>query len=195
MQFTMITLALLACATSLMATPFVTRDPGSEDYVELYTEPTTGANNDSLVYYGYPSGTQTRSLPPSNVIAARQVTTTTCPGSKLYCDSSKKNNGARNANCDSLVSELQGDAAIWVTGRQICYRGDGDTDNSCCVSWSRDIPLLKKADLYPFALDMFQKCTGNGISGRTTLASVGTDYQYNPICATVCISNRGTHCQ
>lgn len=138
------TLTLIsALALGIVASPIQELDTAS-DWVELHRE--TGKNGGRLLYYGPQNGTQTGGSEESNLQQRSCGSTSKAP----VCDSS---HGARNGNCDKLVSELYDDSDVTVqkSPRQICYQGDSGKNTFCCVSWHNAITGLKKKDLAPYA--------------------------------------------
>ncbi|KAJ9658779.1 hypothetical protein H2198_003527 [Neophaeococcomyces mojaviensis] len=175
------TSGLSAGSTAVVPSSYVERAREKTSYVELAREKTSSG---SLVYLGSPEAS--RMVRRSRLgLEERGV----CPtGSSITCDTA---HAASDKLCDELVTELSGDPTIPIDikPRQVCYLGDnGDDDKYCCVSWSRAVPGLTKGDLADTALSLRRRCTTNGISGRAT----NTDLR--GVCATVCISNRGTGC-
>ncbi|KAJ9662725.1 hypothetical protein H2198_001173 [Neophaeococcomyces mojaviensis] len=150
-------------------------------YVELGREKT---GSGSLIYLGPPEAS--RMVRRSRLGLEERGA---CPTeSSIICDT---NHAASAPLCDQLVMELMSDSTdpIDIAPRQVCFLGaSGGSNNYCCVSWSRAVSGLTKGDLANSALSLRQGCTTNGISGRAT----NTDL--HGVCATVCVSNRGTGC-
>ncbi|GAQ07558.1 hypothetical protein ALT_4879 [Aspergillus lentulus] len=167
-------------ALGVIASP-VPEQNAARGWVEHYRE--TGKSGGTLIYYGPQDGAQTDESEANSLEQRSCGYTSKAP----VCDSS---NGARNANCNALVSDLwdNSDVAISETPRQICYQGDSGKNTFCCVSWHNPIPGLKKGDLAPYASAILSQCTQNGISGKTSTVLVHNK------CTNVCVSNRGTHC-
>jgi hypothetical protein len=151
---TFITISLCVLARGLVASSLFTRatDDGliPNDYLELWREEAT-IPGDYLVYYGPPNNTvatRTTNPQPVRVEERSSCGTTAAPS----CHTS---NTARNAVCDSLVTELQGDYDVSVpqSPRQICYEGNSETNEYCCVSWHNVVPSLQKGDLAGYAYE------------------------------------------
>ncbi|KAF7155895.1 hypothetical protein CNMCM5623_008775 [Aspergillus felis] len=143
MHFNNMTLMLVSIlALGVVASP-VPEQSTTSGWVEHYRE--TSKSGGTLIYYGPQDGTQTAE-PEAKIQQRSCGSTSKAP----VCDSS---NGARNGNCNGLVSELydNSDVAIDVKPRQICYQGDSAKNTFCCVSWHNPIPGLKKGDLAPYA--------------------------------------------
>lgn len=150
MQFKSIAF-ILACttATGLIASPLAVKDSTkvftANEYSEVHREMTS--TGDFLVYYGPGNGTKTLRSEPSKVKERDTCDTTTTP-------TCSKDHSARNDVCDSRVSELQANGNIKVSQkpRHICYESSSASKNAyCCVSWSRPVSNLIKADLYCYA--------------------------------------------
>jgi len=75
----------------------------------------------------------------------------TCTSTRTVTYSTE--NTARNDACDNLIQELNLDLSVSVPSspRQICYMGNAEGNEYCCVSWSKPIPNLEKGDLYTVA--------------------------------------------
>ncbi|KAJ5195302.1 uncharacterized protein N7498_008740 [Penicillium cinerascens] len=177
MHFQSTTLILaFAMATGLMASPL--KEKATNELVELFRE--DGSDGGQLIYFGHGdnTGTETEAL---------QDRASCSSTAKINCHSK---HAARNEVCDKLVTHLQGYSDVAVAGspRQICYKGESEDDEYCCVSWHNTIPGLTKGDLATYAENIFKQCTSNGISGKTEKVLV------HSTCTNVCMSNRGTHC-
>jgi hypothetical protein len=146
MHFNTMTLMLVsALATGLMATPIQEQDAVS-DWVEHSRE--IGKTGGHLIYFGPRNGTETpESQEEGNTLQPRSCGYSS---KEPKCDGS---HGARNANCEALVSELYDDSDVSIpkSPRQICYQGDSGKNTFCCVSWHNAITGLKKKDLAPYA--------------------------------------------
>ena len=179
---------LIACTATSMASPFsgsVNNNPQRTDFVELFREPVSKNLNDHLVFLGYPNGTETNNSERTK-FEKRSCSATSAP----TCSS---HNSARNDICESLVTELNGDATVAVSSspRQICYEGGAaETNKYCCVSWGSPVSPLTKGDLSGYATTMASTCTQNGVSGKFGSVPVGSSQK----CIEVCLSDRGTHC-
>lgn len=178
-----------------------------EQMVELHREPAQSKDG-FIVYFGLPSEQHEHEHKPDHTKGPQNTNTTTthaahqargrCTKSpELQCGSKNllghtySAHSARNDICASLASELTSDASVGVPNspRQICFEGQSAEKNQyCCVSWSTPITGLTKGDLLPAVNQISTTCTSNGISGL-----VRNNYLHNT-CATICLSNRGTHC-
>jgi hypothetical protein len=151
MQFKSMVL-VLACALSVMASPFTLRDTVSSEYVELHRH-NASIPGHSIIYYGPSKGTMT-GHPASIRVKERASCTYT---GDLSCDA--QHNDANNEICTNLVNDLGGNAGVGVgtSPRQICYQATGSGSSVaedhayCCVSWHDVVPNLNKGDLAPFA--------------------------------------------
>ena len=176
MQLAFNTILLMSVASGVMALPSTA--PNST-YVELYREKTS---NGSLVYLGPAQGSG---------LVRKEVTRleerAPCSANPLITCS--ENHTARNNLCDQLVTELFADSSIPINlmPRQICFEAEA-ANNFCCVSWSKPVANLNKGDLADSANSIMQKCTANGISGKMENTALFG------VCATVCLSDRGTGC-
>ena len=178
MQFISIVLLLVSATSGLIAGP--SANLMAVQYVELYREKTS---NGSLIYLGPPEGSkmvrkEVPRLEEHDFCKKKQ---------SITCDSGHT---ARNNLCDELVTELFADPTISVglSPRQICYLGDGDENNHCCVSWNKVVKNLNKGDLSTPANSIMQQCTQSGISGKMD------NVVLHGVCATACLSNSGTGC-
>ncbi|KAF2229966.1 hypothetical protein EV356DRAFT_520461 [Viridothelium virens] len=188
MRFTALHI-LIAFAAGSLAYPsagLTTGNAQEAKFVELFRQPTRDpANNHHLVFLGPPNGTH----PEPNEHQKRGGCSST---SQPSCSSS---NTARNDICESLITELNGDAQVAVPNspRQICYEGDAaDSDDNayCCVSWGTAVNNLEKGDLASYAATITSQCTQNGVSGKFSSVPLG------PLstCSEFCTSSRGDHC-
>ncbi|PKX93469.1 uncharacterized protein P174DRAFT_422465 [Aspergillus novofumigatus IBT 16806] len=116
---------------------YVPEQNAARGWVEHYRE--TGKSGGTLIYYGPQDGAQTDESEANSLEQRSCGYTSKAP----VRDSS---NGARNGNCNALMSDLYD-----MTPRQICYQGDSGKNTFCCVSWHKSIPGLKKGDLAPYA--------------------------------------------
>lgn len=144
MHFNSVALMLFsALALGTVASPIQEQDSAS-DWVEHHRE--TGKSGGLLLYFGPQNDTQTEQ-PEGSSLQQRSCGSVS---KQPECDTS---HGARNENCDKLVSELydNSDVSIPKSPRQICYQGDSGKNTYCCVSWHNAITGLKKQDLAPYA--------------------------------------------
>ena len=128
MHFQSITLTLtFAMATGVMASPL--KEKASNEMVELFRE--NGNDGGQLIYFGPGNDTDTVTDPLQDLASCSST-------AKITCDSS---HAARNEVCDKLVTQLEGysDVAVAKLPRQICYKGDSEDDEYCCVSWHNTI--------------------------------------------------------
>ena len=156
---------------------FPSAEPNFE-YVELYREKTS---NGSLVYLG-PAET-------SKMVRKELVTRKGCPTSSFPTCGTK--HGASNDLCSDLVASLYSDpnTVLGLSPRQICrLNSEGDDPDHCCVSWSKAVKNLTKIDLADAANSLMNKCVSNGNTGKMD------NVLLEGVCATVCLSNRGTDC-
>ena len=212
MQFTSIVLLLLSATSELMAFPSADPNPA---YVELYREKTS---NGSLIYLGPPEGSKMVRKADPNPAYVELYREKASNGSLIYlgppegskmvreeiprleergvCQKTQSitcddDHTARNSLCDNLVADLFANPTISVgqSPRQICYLGGEDgKDSYCCVSWNKVVQSLTKGDLSIPTNSIMRQCTVNGISGKlNNIALEG-------VCATICLSNRGTKC-
>lgn len=145
-----------ALANGPMASPILSRGLNEtfsflEEFIEIAREPglTNGSN---IVYYGPSNETQ---LPtpavrpePSRIQERSASICTTTPS--LACDSSHQ---ARNGNCKQLLENLQSDQTGVIdlsSSRQICYEGNGYTNQYCCVSWHTPVANLTKGAMVDY---------------------------------------------
>ncbi|QIX02298.1 hypothetical protein AMS68_007815 [Peltaster fructicola] len=170
---------LLAAVSGVMASPLPDASTGPKTgYIEHFREPGKFTNG-SLIWFGPAANHTTRSLD--------ERASCSIAGDAPKCDSSHT---ARNNVCDSLITELNGDGATGVptSPRQICYLGDSESNEYCCVSWHNPVNGLTKGDLATPANTIMTQCTQNGISGKVN------NIYLRGRCTAVCLSNRGTGC-
>ncbi|KAL9106235.1 MAG: hypothetical protein Q9227_008703 [Pyrenula ochraceoflavens] len=158
---------VLACASSLVASPLSAAPANNTGFDQLFelARERNKADDGHIIYSGALTGT---ALTTNGTAGTRpQKRTSACAKSKMHCS---KSHGARNANCDSLVSELGADSRTPVVSgtRQICYKGDSSENEKCCVSVGETIDNLLKGDVYDPANTLLQSCTESGISGKLT---------------------------
>lgn len=183
---------VITCASSSMASPFagsMNNDPTGSGFVELWRQPATKSSNSSnghLVFLGYPTGAN-----HSEAHKFEQRSSSSCSANNQ--PKCSDDHTARNDICESLVTELNGDATVSIpqSPRQICYEGGSAESNEyCCVSWGSPVNPLTKGDLSGYATTLVSTCTSNGVSGKFDNVPVGSSQK----CIEVCMSNRGTHC-
>ena len=178
---------LLACASSLVASPLGTAPMNVTDLNQLFElgRERTQAGDGHLIYLGASTGTASATAGTASSFPQKRASS--CPQSQTTCSTS---HSARNANCDSLVSELGADSrtAVVANTRQICYKGDSGKNEKCCVSVGQVIPNLVKGDVYDSANTLLQTCTESGISGKITHVLMEN------LCASVCLSNHEAWC-
>ncbi|KAI1170210.1 hypothetical protein F4777DRAFT_570095 [Nemania sp. FL0916] len=175
------TIVVFLGATGLMASPVQDGDNlAVRGYVELDRKPASDGNG-TLIFLGSKDDGNVK----RNAFVEPRTSCKSNPAPKCSSD-----HAARNDVCDSLITELFADPTISVgeSPRQICYQGSSGDNSYCCVSWHDVVPNLNKGDLAPVAQKIQQKCTQNGISGKTD------GVKLYKTCTDVCLSNRGTHC-
>ncbi|KAJ6522996.1 hypothetical protein B0H19DRAFT_973047, partial [Mycena capillaripes] len=100
----------------------------------------------------------------------------TCSGSHL----------ASTDICRQLVNSLNTGTSIGNSPRSICL---GQSNNQCCVSWSRPAGTMTESNLVNAANKIFGTCwsptNGSGLARNVIL---------NNICVTECLSNRPDGC-
>ena len=134
--------------TGILATPLTTHQANvgpnpQTKYVELYRE-NAFASGSYLIYYGTDSETPAER---NNTKKCRA----SCTSKGTVACSTK--NTTRSDTCNSLMQELKQDLRVSVPGspHRVCYLGNGEVNQNCCISWTKPVPGLKKGDLYTVA--------------------------------------------
>lgn len=187
-KYIAIILAYVATATASPVSDVDISNTTSVNLVEEHRQRASFSEGE-LVFYGLPNADD-RSLACNSKISERKA-------SKHYCTTKgwepqcSTKNVARNDVCDSLITELGNDGEIVVpnTTRSLCYMGDSEHNVNCCISWHNDVTrTLYKTNLTAPAIEIDQKCTESGISGKIRWVYL------LDACTSICLSNRPGHC-
>ena len=184
---------ILAYISSAMTSPIgETAIATPVEYGEQYRQ-TAKHSDGELIFYGPPSNETEGKISPRDTSGSDiwQRATNHCSSTGLGPIGCVSNNVARNDICSSLVDELNGDGDVVVpeSTRSLCYQGNSEHNNRCCVSWHNTVTqTLTKLDLATPAYNIMRTCTLDGISGKIRWIWLKN------ACTSICLSNRPGHC-